>query len=403
MLVPCAWAIMSPRPNVPIPADRLIRNAEAMLRENPNDPNGHYTMARALYMRFAAAELNNAREKARADLRSALTSLGKAVEMAPANPLYHLTLASIRRDAARFAQTNRLQLDLQIAAGVGTAEKTVERDWKEAAIREYRRAYELSISDDLKKSPPLRGELISVEASGFYLQLVKQRGIRPEERSFVQRVEQERPILVKKPRPITPIVLTLEPTGSLREMLRPEARVAFDLDGTGLRQRYPWLHPRAAFLVWDPMRTGVIRSGLQLFGNVTWWMFWRDGYAAMDALDDDRNGWIDGAELAGLALWFDRNENGHSDPGEVRPVEECGIEALAVRATAMDEGSPTNPAGLRLTNGRVFPTWDWVTQSRLKTRLSGPNPRRLVSKLSSESAGLLMRMKKWKQTKAVGV
>jgi hypothetical protein len=111
--------------------------------------------------------------------------------------------------------------------------------------------------------------------------------------------------------------------------------VKFDLDGTGRPQTYPWLRPDAAFLVWDPQHTGRITSGRQLFGNVTWWMFWNDGYQAMAALDDNHDGWLTGCELAGLALWFDVNQNGVSDPGEVIPIDKTDIEGIAVLPEAL--------------------------------------------------------------------
>jgi hypothetical protein len=96
---------------------------------------------------------------------------------------------------------------------------------------------------------------------------------------------------------------------------------------------------------------------------VTWWIFWKDGYQALAALDDNHDGWIRGPELAGLALWFDRNQNGISDPGEVVPIEETGIEALAASSDGWDGESPMNSRGVRFKDGRVLPTWDWVATS----------------------------------------
>lgn len=43
-------------------------------------------------------------------------------------------------------------------------------------------------------------------------------------------------------------------------------------------------------LVRDPQHKSKIESGRQLFGNVTWWMFWRNGYQALAALDDTMDG-----------------------------------------------------------------------------------------------------------------
>jgi hypothetical protein len=150
--------------------------------------------------------------------------------------------------------------------------------------------------------------------------------------------------------------------GRLTDLLAAGATAAFDLDGTGRPQRYPWLKPTTGMLVWDPRHAGRVESGKQLFGSATFHLFWRDGYAALDALDDDRDGVLSGGELAGLAVWRDLDGDGTSDAGEVMPVESAGIVGIAARATGRDGGSPCNPLGLRLKDGRTVATWDWVVE-----------------------------------------
>jgi len=89
-------------------------------------------------------------------------------------------------------------------------------------------------------------------------------------------------------------------------------------------------------------------------------MFFQNGYRAMDVLDDDRNGWLDSVELDGLSVWFDRNGNGRSDPGEVVPVADLGIVGIATRPDGSDGISPMCATGLKLRNGRTVPTYDWI-------------------------------------------
>ncbi len=134
----------------------------------------------------------------------------------------------------------------------------------------------------------------------------------------------------------------------------------FNLNGTNLPQRYTWVRPDTAILVWDPESRGRITSGRQLFGSVTWWMFWDDAYQVLPILDDDRNGWVDGRELEGLSLWFDRDEDGVSDDGEVIPVAATPIAAIATQATGRSGSAAMNASGLRLEDGRLLPTYDWV-------------------------------------------
>src|SRR5207244_2526964 len=103
-------------------------------------------------------------------------------------------------------------------------------------------------------------------------------------------------------------------------------------------------------------------SGVQLFGSVTFQMLWRDGYRALDALDDNRDGRLEGAELDGLAVWFDRNGDGVSQRDEVVPIELLGVKTISVSATGVTGESPMSAAGVTMQDGRVLPTYDWMAE-----------------------------------------
>ena len=137
--------------------------------------------------------------------------------------------------------------------------------------------------------------------------------------------------------------------------------VGFDLVGDGSQDRWRWVTPRAAFLVWDGGGTGRVTSGRQLFGNSTWWVMWRNGYEPLAALDDDRDGTLAGRELAGLAVWHDRDVDGISSPGEVRPVADWGITGIACAPSTATAGCPAHPAGIRFRDGGTRPSFDWIT------------------------------------------
>ncbi|MCA9310866.1 MAG: hypothetical protein KDA21_06650, partial [Phycisphaerales bacterium] len=122
-----------------------------------------------------------------------------------------------------------------------------------------------------------------------------------------------------------------------------------------------WLRPSTALLVWQPDSAVPITSGRQLFGSGTWLMRFSNGYRAMDALDDDRDGVLRGDELRHLAAWFDRNSDGVSQPDEVRPLDSLGVVGLRTEITGYAGDSPMNPRGLIMRDGRELPTWDWVT------------------------------------------
>src|SRR5882672_3151354 len=91
--------------------------------------------------------------------------------------------------------------------------------------------------------------------------------------------------------------------------------------------------------------------------------FWRDGYNALAALDEDSDGVLRGAELRGLALWHDGNGNGVSEPGEVRPLEAFGITAISCKSETHPNGIQWNSRGVVMRDGTTRPTYDWIAPS----------------------------------------
>jgi hypothetical protein len=73
---------------------------------------------------------------------------------------------------------------------------------------------------------------------------------------------------------------------------------------------------------------------------------------------------VDEPELDGLVVWFDRNSNGFSDPGEVVSLSCLGIVSLAVRAQRGDDGILNCPVGLIRWDGSYAPTYDWIAEQR---------------------------------------
>ena len=119
----------------------------------------------------------------------------------------------------------------------------------------------------------------------------------------------------------------------------------------------------------DPERKSQITSALQWFGNVTFWLFWTNGYEALAALDDDDSGALTGEELRDLAIWHDRNSNGISEPGEVHPLSDHGVVGLSCRYAEGDgiTLAAFSPDGVQLSNGRTRPSYD-VMLSRVDVR-----------------------------------
>jgi len=257
------------------------------------------------------------------------------------------------------ARRNRRNRNAYVLAGIG---RLLAVYWKQHALDAYRQAYELALESDLKKKHlgPEANSAISLEAGDGILRILKGRDSNEDGREEMERIQRSIAALERKPRAVTPIIFPLNGRGALETLLAKNRYVSFDLDGSGEVSLWPWIQADTGILVWDPKQAGRIQSGLQLFGSVTWWMFWKDGYQPLAVLDDDRDGWLSGEELMGVAVWRDRNENGISESGEVVPAQLSGILRIAVRAEAVQAGVPFNSQGIQLSNGTTIPTYDWM-------------------------------------------
>jgi hypothetical protein len=267
--------------------------------------------------------------------------------------------AVARPDAANLAVVARLHT---VAAAPGQPGQTValRRAHLAAAVRAYQRAvalepralYQHGLDYALGEAARLDGD--------------KQPGKSDHDKPKKPPKQRKPP---KKPPPPpepdrSPVIFGAART--VEDLVDPDPRhtVRFDLDGDGRERRWPWLRPTTGILVWDPAHAGRIGSARQLFGFVTWWIFWADGYRALAALDDDGDGALTGAELEGLGVWRDANGNGVSDAGEVEPAREA-LARVEVRpdgagTVASSGGVLGNPRGVVTRDGRVLPSFDWL-------------------------------------------
>ena len=251
--------------------------------------------------------------------------------------------------------------------------RLLDLHWNQATKDCYFQAFKLGFPEESqRKYQPIRGlkDLISHDAAQSFLRVTKNSTAQQKEKGRIAEVTAGLASLQKIPpsHAITPIIFSMSPSQSVRQLVAPRVSVTFDLDGTGLPQQWTWVRPETGILVWDPSGIGQVTSGRQLFGSVTWWMFWENGYRALDALDDNRDGELSGSELVGLAVWFDRNASGASDPGEVVPLARLAITRVACSETTESDGCPANLHGLTLADGTELPTYDWIARS---TNLGG--------------------------------
>jgi hypothetical protein len=349
-----------------VPVDRIVGNLEARVKESPKDAKAVLNLARAHAMAFArrADELevrkkggdpwfgyeppfvpfgkaaptpDPEKEKAaKAHLARAVELYEKAVALAPDDP------------AARLGRAWVIEQSGDNAKAVTAYRDLVRDGWAK--------------EKDLT-ALGLGGHTVTAEAVGYLVPLLEP-GADAEE---IADLRAKAARLKRLPRPITPIAVPLRDGLTAADLHDERAAVRFDADGSGIKKRWTWITKDAAWLVYDPAGRGEVDSALQLFGSVTFWLFWEHGYAALSVLDDDGDGRLTGDELRSLALWRDVNGNGKPDPGEVRPLAEHGIVALSCRHEP-DESHPDRIAfsrsGVTFRGGHTRPTFDLVLKPR---------------------------------------
>ena len=120
--------------------------------------------------------------------------------------------------------------------------------------------------------------------------------------------------------------------------------VRFDLNADGVAEQVAWTRRDSddAFLALDRNGNGQIDDGSELFGNHTPArpdspeITTPNGFEALKFIESSaygpsaRNGVIDARDgaFSRLVLWRDLNHNGLSEPGELQPVSESGLEAI---------------------------------------------------------------------------
>lgn len=373
-----------------VPLERLLKNTTEYIARNPNDAQGYYLMGRLHSLAYATEmkeipvfndkagnqlpslpsymsvipprsgkKPDSLTAQAKEHLRKSIENYQKATELAPNDAVSFLGLAWVLEDGAVFASRVK---------AFPKEKKADTLFWKEKSLTAYRQAYGLTIKGDLKKRGlgPGANEALSVEAGEAILRLMKSRKPSAAEQQELSEIEKNIATVRQKPRAITPIIFPLDSARSLQSLLAENQATRFNLAGDDRLSLWPWVRANTGILVWDGQQTGRIESGRQMFGSVTWWMSWRDGYQPMMMLDDNHDGWLTDQELRGIAVWQDHNSNGVSDAGEVKPVQAYGIEAIAVtpepQTDLANDNVPQNLHGLRMRDGSFLPTYDWTPQ-----------------------------------------
>ncbi len=354
------------RPDIEdVPVARLVANLEKELAADPKNPDIHLRLARLYAVAYSAnttelpvAVLAGTVQKPRQEVW-----FGHEPDLIPkmVDPGATRSEASkgfLARSVGHYRKV--VELDPSGLVGrIGYAWTLEQSGNTSDAMAEYRRVVEQAWTKEEKAKFAAPGErFFTEEAARHLIPLLDPKRDAAEIATLRARAER----LGRVPRAVTPIAIPLSDTASPKTIVDLDAHVPFDADGTGLRKAWTWISPEAAWLVYDASTSGRITSALQLFGDVTFWNVWGNGYEPLRALDDDGDGELRGRELRYLALWRDVNRDAVSDPGEVRPLSEFGIVALTCRG-AKGDGILTAAVaerGVRYSDGRTRPTYDVI-------------------------------------------
>jgi hypothetical protein len=400
LAAPQVHARFAVRPKM-VPMHQLLQNLQIQFNRNPNDAHAHYVKGRLHSMAYAGrterVEVAEPFREPKNPLVPDFAPYRSIMVRSPKNPKIKLNFAHVLHLQAAFEHyqkalklnpkdtKTRLGLAWMYETGRSDAEaikaiaanakdlpgkekallKTLAAgvdQWEANALKHYRQVLKEVGPADLKRRMhgPQADSVISLDAARALQRILGAEGRQTtaEEKAELAAVDAHLKLVAKFPRVVTPVIFPLDRNRPLKDLLSGRT-TTFDLDGDGLTSRWPWVKPATGILVWDPKRTGRIADGRQLFGSVTWWIFWNNGFEPMALLDDNHDGWLAGSELKDLGVWQDRNSNGVSDPGEVQPLSAHGIARLA---TQPQEGL-THPTGLELNDGQRLPVYDWKPTS----------------------------------------
>ena len=349
-----------------VPVQKLAENLRALAEKKPEDANVRLNLARLHAMAYA--------------LKTDTASVFKGKEERGAwfgfEPK-HVPFTAKEADDAKAAAAAKAHLDQAIdyyrqaiaideknlTAQLGLGWCLKEAGKEEEAVVQLRKTIEMGWDKEKNlRSGRLGGRYITVEAAAYLTPLLDE----VKDADQIAELQARSKRLSRLPRPVTPIAVPLKDNLTAADMLNRDARVAFDADGSGRRQQWTWIHNNAGWLVYDGAGEGEITSAIQMFGSVTFWLFWDDGYQALAALDTNADGELTGAELQHLAVWHDRNENGNSEPGEVCSLAEHGIVAVNCAGQASREKgvAARSAAGVRYHDGSTRPTFDLVLEAK---------------------------------------
>jgi hypothetical protein len=156
---------------------------------------------------------------------------------------------------------------------------------------------------------------------------------------------------------VSPIVLDMTGSGKLEASggknlphptLDSSNLVKMDFFNNGFEIAMEWVGPNDGLLV-APKADGSIDPTC-LFGSNGGF---ENGFEKLSLWDVNKDSKVSGNELAGLAVWQDKNQNGIAEKNEVTGLTEAGISSLSLSFNLKEF------TGTFVRDGKTCKMWDW--------------------------------------------
>ena len=133
-----------------------------------------------------------------------------------------------------------------------------------------------------------------------------------------------------------PLVIDLDGDG-IETVDRNDRKIYFDVDGDLFAERTGWLKGDDGFLVRDLNRNGRIDDIGEMFGAR-----FEGGLDDLAQYDSDGDGRITVGDLiwSELQVWQDYDQDGVTDAGELKSLDQLGIVSLSLQRNALDTVTP---------------------------------------------------------------
>ena len=136
---------------------------------------------------------------------------------------------------------------------------------------------------------------------------------------------------------MSPLVLDFSGAEKIVTNSVVDSKLYFDLMGNGRKVRTGWISGSSqAFLAMDLNGNGVVDSGSELFGDATIVKSGptaANGFDALAQYDSNHDAVIDARDSAftQLRLWFDRNQNGTTEKGELQSLKSSQVKSISLK------------------------------------------------------------------------